>query len=223
MIPEIKRSEDGSHTLSLPGTDEHYHSIHGALQESAHVFIHNGLSQLHRPELRLFEMGFGTGLNALLSLQYARQKGIKIHYTGIERYPLEESIWQKLNYGKMLDLEDEYHLLHKAKWGTETRVNETLTLLKLEEDLRNREWKGMFDLVYFDAFSPDLQGDLWTEEIFTNIYSSMDQGGILVTYSAKGQVRRNLQSAGFTVERLPGPPYKREMLRAIRKGVLKHP
>lgn len=220
MKREIIITKDGSHTVEIPGMNVTYHSHHGAIQESMHVFIESGLNyQLSRLELqgstlRLFEMGFGTGLNALLTAIEAGKRKINIHYTALERYPLTLDEANSLNYSQVLGHQDIYDLLHQCAWGTDTTVTEYFTLRKEESTLQDFTSGELFHLVYFDAFAPSAQPELWTEEVFKKLFDMMIEKGVLVTYCSKGSVRRAMQAAGFNVAKLPGPPGKREIVRA---------
>lgn len=212
----IEQTEDGSHTLFVPSLSEHYHSVHGAIQESKHVFISAGLSHLSQKEISIFEVGFGTGLNALLTAEYAQQNHLIVNYVGIEANPIEMELIKQLNYGQAVD-EELYQRLHATEWEKEQRITDLFTLTKIEADFTIYDfskWINSFDLIYFDAFAPDIQGEMWSQELFNAMYSIAKEGGILTTYCAKGEVRRRMQAASFTVERIPGPPGKREMLRA---------
>lgn len=217
MERKILKTEDGSHTLYVPDMDEHYHSIHGARQESMHVFIDAGLNMHSGKELTIFEVGFGTGLNAFLTAVESKHQQRKIKYYTIEKFPLQEEEWEKLNPEPDTDKEENrlFRQLHNCQWGKLNEINTTFQLQKIEGDLTSFNFQALppFDLVYFDAFAPDKQPKLWSPEIFAAIFAQMTHNGILVTYSAKGAVRRTMQSAGFQVERIPGPPGKREMLR----------
>jgi tRNA U34 5-methylaminomethyl-2-thiouridine-forming methyltransferase MnmC len=217
--PELIITEDGSHTLYIREIDEHYHSVHGALTESRHVFIDAGLRSVEGTRLEIFEMGFGTGLNAFLTLAEIRGSGRTVHYTGLEKYPLGHEIVASLNYGSLFPSSGAkfFEMLHKCPWNRETAITEDFTINKIQGDVCSLDIRDRFDLVYFDAFAPDKQPELWTREIFSQIYLSMRQGAILTTYSSKGQVRRNMADAGFRVEKLPGPPGKREMIRARKE------
>jgi len=217
MDRKIIITEDGSHSLQIPGLKETYHSIHGAIQESQHVFIKNGLQALKQSSIRIFEMGFGTGLNALLSYLSIQSQEKHISYTCIEKYPLSSEESKRLNFPEQL-LQDRtfFDSLHSAPWDSTTEMDANFTITKIKADLSRTELHGIFDIVFFDAFGPDVQAKLWTKDIFDKLYILLRSGGIFVTYSAKGQVRRNLVEAGFTVERLPGPPGKREMIRATK-------
>lgn len=215
MQRELRKTADGSATIFVPHWDEHYHSVHGALQESKHVFITHGLQPFAKSQtLNILEMGFGTGLNALLTcvMQPDHQK---ITYTALEAYPVEEALWQGLQYGNLLVANALFEQLHQSVWGTPTAITPNFTLLKLHSALENYVPKNAdFDVIYYDAFAPSAQPELWTTEVFQKLFEALKPGGILVTYCAKGQVKRNLKAAGFNIEALPGPPGKREMTRA---------
>lgn len=218
MEHQIQQTEDGSITIYLPEIDEHYHSVHGAIQESLFVFVGSGLQHLsHNGIVRIFEVGFGTGLNALLTLDFALRNGIDVDYCAIEKYPLAADEYSQLNYvAKYPHLKDAFMLMHTAEWNRPMQISGNFTLTKISGDLVHCDIGSGFNLVYQDAFAPDKQPELWSEAIFKRLFDAMAPDGILVTYSAKGQVRRNMQNSGFMVERLPGPPGKREMLRAIK-------
>jgi tRNA U34 5-methylaminomethyl-2-thiouridine-forming methyltransferase MnmC len=225
---EFRTTEDGSHTLYRPDLDEHYHSVYGAIGESQHIFIESGLlpSIQEKNQIDILEVGFGTGLNALLTLLLVTEKNIFVNYTAIELYPLDKPTWSRLNYPEYIlkaGAESAFGKLHDAEWGKEVHVNNKFTVLKLNEDLL--AWipaVNSYDLVYFDAFGPDVQPELWTEEIFMKIYHGLRMEGVLVTYSTKGAVKRNLKSAGFGIEKLPGPKGKREILRACKFDLSGH-
>jgi len=214
--PEIRETKDGSRTLYLEDLNEHYHSTFGAITESRHVFIQAGLGATVNERLNIFEMGFGTGLNAFLTLTEIIGTGKIVKYTGMELYPLENTILESLNYDKLFPkkIGRYYKLLHKAPWNKPTEIIDEFSIEKILDNISHLNAKNQFDLVYFDAFSPEVQPELWTTEIFIKIFSSMRSGAVLTTYSSKGQVRRNLSEAGFKVEKLPGPPGKIEMTRA---------
>lgn len=219
--PKIELTADGSHTLFVSELNEHYHSVNGAIQESTHVFINTGLHACGRDEINIFEIGFGTGLNAFLTLLNIKDTQKKVHYTGIEAYPLPASIIKNLNYTEGHSTEEQYlyHKLHGAEWEKEVEILPNFYLTKIEADLTQFNFsfiKEQIDLIYFDAFAPDKQSEMWTQDIFNRLYSITNHQGILVTYCAKGAVRRMMQQAGYKVERLPGPPGKREMLRATK-------
>jgi tRNA U34 5-methylaminomethyl-2-thiouridine-forming methyltransferase MnmC len=212
----IQLTADGSHTLFVPEMDEHYHSVNGAVQESYHVFIGAGLQQLMKENVRILEIGFGTGLNAFLTLL---NTDIPVEYYTVESDPLPVDMIRSLNYAKMCCQEKEelFLALHTAAWDTPVHINSLFTLYKIQGDSNTCTLPENIDLVYFDAFAPDKQPEMWNREIFSRLYESMAEGGILTTYCAKGSVRRMMQEAGYSVERIPGPPGKREMLRAVKQ------
>ncbi|MEO8404637.1 MAG: tRNA (5-methylaminomethyl-2-thiouridine)(34)-methyltransferase MnmD [Chitinophagaceae bacterium] len=220
MDREIILTEDGSHTVSVPEMNVTYHSVHGAIQESMHVFIDAGFRQFSdQAELRIFEMGFGTGLNALLTLIEAEKTKQQIDYTSIELFPLQAKEIGKLNYCGQLnckDLEPVFTQLHQCDWEKEIQITEHFTLQKLNTSLSafNPSTLQPFHLIYYDAFAPSAQPELWTTEIFEKLYNLLNNKGALVTYCSKGGVRRAMKAAGFAIEKIPGPPYKREMVRA---------
>ena len=215
------RTSDGSHSVYNSLLNEHYHSTFGALRESNHVFIEAGLKSLTvipKP-LRILEVGFGTGLNALFTLLESKRPDLKIEYTALEPFPLDQIILNELNYISfpcLSDMAPEFNLMHSVQSG----------VLDLSENFRLiRSTAGLIDsaltpahLIYFDAFAPDVQPELWTAGVFQKLYDCLQPGGVLVTYCAKGEVKRNMKKAGFAIERLAGPPGKREMTRATRKA-----
>lgn len=215
---ELQETADGSHTLFIPEMDEHYHSVNGAVQESRHVFIEAGLHHQAKKDITVFEIGFGTGLNAFLTLLDAEENGRKVDYHSVELYPLEQELVQSLNYGDVIcpEKKDLFQALHTAPWNEVACITDLFTLHKIQGDNNSCALPEGIDLVYFDAFAPDKQPEMWNQEIFNRLYAHMAQGGILTTYCAKGAVRRMMKEAGYSVERIPGPPGKREMLRAIR-------
>ena len=217
---EVKRilTEDGSDTLYVPGLDETYHSTHGAIQESTHVFIKNGLEyyqgEHHASKLRILEFGFGTGLNALLTL--LNSQGTAISYHSLEKYPVDLSSASQLNYGALLADPDAFKEIISSSWNKWVPISDNFRLFKQEIDFLDFEPEETFDIIYFDAFAPSKQPELWSIDILEKCYRALAPQGIFVTYSAKGQLRRDLQELGFKVERLPGPPGKFEMLRATK-------
>ena len=219
---ELKLTADGSHTLFVPLINEHYHSVFGAIQESRHIFINAGLNALpeNLPAINILEIGFGTGLNALLTCLEKRDSAPCIRYLALERYPLPIEMTSQLNYPDRLqhvNASDIFLELHIAEWNKWAAITEMFVLFKLSMDIHDfTPEKEMFDLVYFDAFGPEVQPEMWTPEVFGKMYMALNRGGILVTYSCKGMVKRNLKGAGFSLEKLPGPPGKREMLRATK-------
>lgn len=212
-------TEDGSHTLFVPQMNEHYHSTHGAVQESMHVYINDGLRECTKKHVHILEIGFGTGLNAYLSLLEAEKINKTIEYTALELYPISLEKATLLNYsvGKSIQEKDWFIKLHQADWNSKQVITSYFSIEKLISDVSKTSkipLTSSFDVIYFDAFAPEKQPELWTIEIFQFLYEHCNTNAILTTYCAKGSVRRMLQSAGFTVERLPGPPGKREILRA---------
>jgi tRNA U34 5-methylaminomethyl-2-thiouridine-forming methyltransferase MnmC len=219
MKREFRITADGSHTLYVPELDESYHSVHGAIQESGHVFIAEGFRMMHKSPLRILEIGFGTGLNAMLTLAEAGRSGTHTFYHAVENYPLIAREFAEINHEQFVDGIDPGSLvrMHTAPWGEWIRLTDRFTLFKERADFREMDPQGTFDLVYFDAFAPDKQPHLWTGEIFCRLYQLLNPGGMLVTYASKGSVRRDMASCGFQVEKVPGPPGKREMTRAIKR------
>ena len=220
---EFQITEDGSHTLFSEMAGQTYHSSHGAVQESRHIFI----SQLStfNSQLSVLEIGFGTGLNALLTACWAEENGVTVDFSTIELYPLEEKVYRELNYGRLFGHEELFVSLHEAEWDKGMQsVTPNFSINKYKCDIvefliLNSQFSTLnssFDVVFFDAFSPDAQPELWTEEVFRNVYALMKEGGVLTTYCAKGDVRRAMIAAGFKVEKLQGPPGKRHILKAIK-------
>ncbi|MFY0630584.1 MAG: tRNA (5-methylaminomethyl-2-thiouridine)(34)-methyltransferase MnmD [Flavobacteriaceae bacterium] len=219
MKREIIITSDGSTTIHLPDWDEQYHSKHGAIQEAYHVFIKHGLTPIFKKEISILEIGFGTGLNSFITLLEAQKNNLTIDYVGIEAYPVDVDEVDKLNYVaelKATELKALFKILHTNSWEEKHQITPEFSLSKRKQFFNDIEDENQFDLIYFDAFGARVQPELWTEEIFTKMFNALKSEGILVTYSAKGSVRRAMQSVGFTVERLPGPPGKREMLRATK-------
>ena len=253
---KIITTADGSKTIQLPDWNEQYHSVHGAVQESYHVFIANGLAHIQSDSISILEIGFGTGLNALITYLEAKKSKTDIQYTGVEAFPVMEEEWGELDYAYRLraraldkgahpdgnslvddatallgnpspsnkdsvafyealeSLDDIFIRMHEIPWEAPAAISEDFILQKQQKDFFKIEDESLYDLVYFDAFGARVQPELWTEGLFRKMYLAMKKDGILTTYSAKGSVRRAMQAVGFTVERLPGPPGKREMLRA---------
>ena len=215
-MPEIVLTGDGSQSLYLKELDEYYHSRHGAVTESMHVFIEAGFRSLERDPVRILEMGFGTGLNAFLTLVEADGAGRTVHYTGIEKFPLRDALISRLNYPDRYaeKYKKAFRQIHEGPWNKWFSPFGKFHLHKIRADITERPVEDTFDLVFYDAFAPAKQPELWTPEIFTNIFEMLTNEGILTTYAVKGDVKRALVSAGFKTEKLPGPPGKREMLRA---------
>jgi len=218
----LELTQDGSHTLFVPSMNEHYHSVNGAIQESKHVFIDTGLKNVSKREVSILEVGFGTGLNAYLTLLYAKENNLKVNFMSFELYPLSEKLVESLNYDQLLSggKDDLFTKLHNAEWNKEVEITPSFRLNKINTDfsLLEHDKSTKFDIVYYDAFAPEKQTEMWNQTIFDYLYEQTSIGGIIVTYCAKGVVRRMMQQAGYTTERLPGPPGKREMLRGIKKN-----
>jgi tRNA U34 5-methylaminomethyl-2-thiouridine-forming methyltransferase MnmC len=207
-MPEIILTEDGSHTLYVPELNEHYHSVHGAIQESDYIFIKCGLNSSKADPVRIFEIGFGTGLNAFLTAVAGSLQKRKILYTAIEIHPLPESVINALNYKDLIPPEYGYFFdrIHSCRWNIPEDISNFFTLKKIEGDMTKDEITGNFDIIYFDAFGPDKQPEMWSEDLFEKISGITAINGVLVTYSAKGTVQRMLKKCGFSVTLLPGPP-----------------
>lgn len=217
---EIEKTADGSYTLFVPELDEHYHSVKGALTESKHIFINMGLKHSSTTTPRILEIGFGTGLNAFLTSLESQKEKRNIFYTTIEKYPLDMETIKQLDYPELIAPEESelFYSIHSAAWNSPQTVSEYFTIEKIEGDFTEYHFKKGYDIIYFDAFAPEKQPEMWSQELFDNLYEVLNDNGILTTYCAKGVVRRMLQKAGFTVERLAGPPGgKREILRGTKK------
>ena len=216
---KLEQTADGSFTLYVPELDEHYHSVKGALTESQHIFIDMGLKHSPVSSPRILEIGLGTGLNAFLTFVESEEAQRKIYYTSIERYPLDEQTIRMLEYPNCIGKghEEDYLSIHQAPWEEDTALSPWFTLHKIKGDFTNYTFEKGYDIIYFDAFAPEKQPEMWEQSLFEHLYNILNDGGILTTYCAKGAVRRMLQTAGFTVERLAGPPGgKREILRATK-------
>jgi len=215
---KIVISKDGSHTLFRKDIEEHYHSIHGSIQESLHVFIEAGLNHFiskdYSGDVSILEIGFGTGLNALLTYEHQKKINCSILYHGLEPHPLELEVIKQLNF-KSINA-NEFLKLHELEWNKKHILNQSFTFTKENKKLQDFDSDEKFDVVYYDAFAPRAQEEMWRIELFKKLYSLTKSSGILVTYCAKGQVRRDLQRAGFKMERIPGPKGKREMLRGTK-------
>ena len=220
MKREIIITSDGSTTIQLPDWNEQYHSKHGAIQEAYHVFLDTGFFKIYLQEIAVLEIGFGTGLNAFITFLEAKKLQKKVNYVGVEAYPISMEEFQKLNYVselKALEFQSVFDEMHRISWEKEHSISKDFQLLKRKQFFQDIQDTAAFDLIYFDAFGAQNQPELWTEAIFLKMYKAMKKEGVLVTYSAKGSVRRAMQAVGFMVERLPGPPGKREMLRATKR------
>ena len=215
----MRPTEDGSHTLFVDELNEHYHSTHGAISESMHVFIKQGLLSMNLPSFSILEIGFGTGLNALLTISEAFRRNLEIHYHTVEKYPLTEPEFSKLNYENLIKVYQEglLHKIHSCPWNKDVKISEDVTLYKEESDFRSMQPPSHINLVYFDAFSPEKQPELWSMDVMAKIAGLCDPGAVLVTYSSRGEVRRTLHKCGFEVEKVAGPPGKREMIRATKR------
>lgn len=210
-------TEDGSHTIYLPEMDEHYHSTHGAIQESMHIYVGQGLLQLQKTEITILEIGFGTGLNAWLTYCLAKKNNLSIKYISLEKYPLTETEYTQLNYPTSIFHEHSavFGCLHQAEWNSLVEISPNFKLHKIQADLLTYHFDPLpqFDLVYYDAFGPSKQPEMWTDEILQKVAATVKTEGLIVTYCAKGTVRRALAAAGFKMERIPGPIGKKEILR----------
>jgi len=232
MKREIIITADGSSTIHIPEWDEQYHSKHGAIQEAYHVFIKHGLchfissegvSESYKTvsEVSILEIGFGTGLNTFITLLETEKLKSNIDYTGVEGYPVLADEINALNYTQMLNAGNRAELfktIHNVSWEEKHKICDGFTLIKRKQFFSEIDDTEAYNIIYFDAFGARVQPELWTESIFKIMYKALKTNGVLVTYSAKGSVRRAMQAVGFTVERLPGPPGKREMLRACKEA-----
>lgn len=220
MKRHLHLTADGSHTIQIDDLEVTYHSKHGAIQESRHVFIDAGIVYLHQSknptEYRVLEMGFGTGLNVLLTAVFAEEKNVKILYHSVEAFPITAEEAAALNYGTLLERESLFTKIHQAPWDITVPIHSNFELHKYNTRLDAFSTQEKFDLIYYDAFAPTAQPELWTVEVFKQLYQRLETGGILVTYCSKGVVRRAMEAAGFRVTKLQGPPGKREMVRAFK-------
>lgn len=221
--PEIIQTADGSDTLYVSSLKEHYHSINGAVAESTHVYIQNGFNEViaTRKNINILEVGFGTGLNALLTYMESEMHSNKVNYIGVEPEPISVALASQLNLGKLSSdqkLREVFVKMHSIRHNIPFYISDNFILNILEAGIKDIQLSdSSFDLVYFDAFAPEVQPDLWSEDVFRRLFYAMKYDGVMVTYSAKGEVRRRLQTVGFEVERLAGAVGKREMLRATKK------
>jgi tRNA U34 5-methylaminomethyl-2-thiouridine-forming methyltransferase MnmC len=217
---QVIPTKDGSHTIYLPDLKESFHSMNGAIDESRHVYINAGLNASSLKSLRVFEMGFGTGLNALLTWIQNKMQNRKINYHAVDNNPLKTEIFRKLNYEEILGLTEEEKLvflhMHNTRWDKNIRLDDNFSLYKFQMSLHDFDFTEKYDLIYFDAFSPEKQPDIWTYQIFEKVFAAMNTGAILTSYCAKGKVKRMIKDIGFKIEMLPGPAGKREMIRAIK-------
>ncbi|WP_158844400.1 tRNA (5-methylaminomethyl-2-thiouridine)(34)-methyltransferase MnmD [Algibacter sp. L1A34] len=226
MKREVVITADGSSTIHLPDWDEQYHSKHGAIQEAYHVFIKHGLQYFYTENIKkelesisILEIGFGTGLNAFITFLEAEKLNIKTNYVGVEAYPVSSEEITLLNYAKQLKAEENetvFKALHDVTWNEKHDITPHFSIEKQKKFFAEIKDEDVFNIIYFDAFGARVQPELWTEPIFESMYKALKKNGVLVTYAAKGSVRRAMQAVGFTVQRLEGPPGKREMLRGIK-------
>lgn len=224
MQRKIIETADGSKTIFLPKWNEHYHSQHGAIQEAYHVFIQNGLyfeTKKNNDSVDILEIGFGTGLNAFITFLEAEKQKLKIDYTAVEAYPISVEEQHMLNYPELLETVEEKDIfseMHLLKWNNKHKVSSFFHLEKQKKKFQEIEDQEKYHLIFFDAFGARVQPHLWTEQIFKKMHDALKPGGTLVTYSAKGSARRAMNAVGFRTEKLPGPPGKREMLRAAKNS-----
>ncbi len=217
MKIEIKTTNDGSQTLYVPELDEHYHSYHGAIQEAKHVFLANGLDAVQSDEISVLEIGWGTGLNALLTALWSMEHQKKIRYTGLEAYPVPVEMNLMLNYPQLVKEKDSqllFETMVRAEWEAFVQIHPLFDLKKQCAFLQKWEHDSLFDIVFYDAFGPRAQSEMWEIEVVEKVIHALKPQGIFVTYCAKGQLKRDLKALGCEVESLPGPPGKREMVRA---------
>ncbi|MEO7991979.1 MAG: tRNA (5-methylaminomethyl-2-thiouridine)(34)-methyltransferase MnmD [Chryseolinea sp.] len=218
---KIITTSDGSHSLFNEELNETYHSVHGAIQESLHVFIQSGLTyfieKFNSKNISILEIGFGTGLNVLLAVQMAKQLSLSFQYKTLEAFPLEEEVWSKLNYADALNLKEYFDSLHRVSWEEPHGILPNFQFqkhhIKLQDVVLN---PSSFDIIFFDAFAPNKQPELWEINMLKKVTDALRTNGLLVTYCAKGQLKRDLKSLGLTVETIPGPPGKKEMVRASK-------
>ena len=221
MKREILQTLDGSTTIHLPDWNESYHSKHGAIQEAYHVFIKNGLSLFQGKPISILEIGFGTALNAFITFLEAQKLSQTIDYVGVEAYPISAEEVLSMNYVTELNAEAErsfFEAMHKCSWEELNSISDDFTLTKRKKFFEEISDENTFDLIYFDAFGYRVQPELWSTEIFEKMYKALKDNGVLVTYAARGVVKRSMIEVGFTVEKLAGPPGKREMFRATKSN-----
>ena len=219
---QIRETDDGSHTIWVDDLNESYHSRHGAITESKHVFIKHGLHHFSQitegAEIRILEVGFGTGLNALLTCQYSLEQKSRIKYTTLEPFPLSWGLASKLNYPEILPHPQSnfwFKELHIIDWGHIEWLNPYFSVLKLKETLQEHSTSEQYHICFFDAFAPGKQPDIWNIKVLEIVKHLLQYKGILISYCAQGKFKRDLKALGFTVESLPGPPGKKEMTRAV--------
>ena len=220
MKREILITQDGSTTIHLPEWDESYHSKHGAIQEAYHVFIKNGLSLFQNNSVSILEIGFGTGLNTFITFLEAQKNNQAIDYVGVEAYPISENEVLKMNYVSTLNAENQrsfFEKIHQCEWENKVLINTNYYLTKRKQFFEDIRDEDKFDLIYFDAFGYRVQPELWSTAIFQKMYNALKNNGVLVTYAARGVIKRNMLEVGFSIEKLPGAPGKREMFRATKR------
>ncbi len=221
MKREIFLTSDGSTSIHLPELKEQYHSKNGAIQEAYHVFVKYGLDVFSdTATISILEIGLGTGLNCFITYLESKKRNLKVNYVGVEAYPVRKIEIKQLNFVSELKAQKEVAIftqIHTSTWNKKIRINADFELTKRQQKFEDITDKNQYNLIYFDAFGAKAQPELWTETMFQKMYDALKITGILVTYSAKGSVRRAMQTVGFVVERLPGPKGKREMLRATKK------
>lgn len=220
---QIQKTNDGCHTLVSKEFGALYHSTHGSFQEANHIFIQNGLTQVNKSEIYIFEMGFGSGLNAILTYFYAKANQLKINYVSIEAFPVDVEIVKELNYNSFINepsFESIFQKMHTAEWETPQEIDSFFTLTKIHAKIEDfdfsKNYNQFFDIIYFDAFSPTDQQNLWEEEVLQKMFDILKPQSFLITYCAKGNFKRCLKSIDFKVEPLPGPIGKREITKAVK-------
>ena len=214
-------TQDGSHSIFSEKYGVSYHSKYGAIQETQHVFINAGLrlKAVEQFDISILDIGFGTGLNAFMTFLESEKRGLTIDYTGVEAYPIAIEVAKKLNYATQIQQPENQRILntiHEIEWERATAINEYFRLTKVQKKFEELDYNNQFDVIYFDAFAPTAQPELWEIPLLTSMYNALKDNGILVTYCAKGQFKRDLKAIGFIVEAIPGPPGKREMTRALK-------
>ncbi len=226
MNIQIITSEDGSHTLFNSAINEHYHSTKGAITESQFIFINNGYEMLpgRSRSINILEIGLGTGLNALLTSIRCEKDNRKVNYVAIEPYPIAVDILSELNYPGLVGSCEErnrFWMIHNVPWEVPHIISDNFILYKIKQRIQEIELqKDRFSLIYFDAFSPEVQPEMWTKDVFEKLFDSMEPGGLLLTYSVQGEMRRVLKTCGFDVVKVPGPPGKREITQASKPKIL---
>lgn len=220
MKREIIITNDGSTTIHIPDWNENYHSTHGAIQEAKHVFIKNGLDLLqNQKSISLLEIGFGTGLNAFITFLETLDKE-KVNYVGVEAYPISSEEIAQMNYVtelKATQYQVVFDKMHSCDWESQQHITEKFILTKRKQFFQDINDKEQYDLIYFDAFGFPLQPELWSEVIFKKMFDALLPNGVLVTYACRSSIKNAMLSVGFSIEKLPGAPGKREMLRAIKR------